>query len=124
MSDVQLEIVEGKIRLRCEQIGDGEILLDAYTAKRLVHGIGSLRAQIEPEPSRELGLGKRTENTLPDPQWYAEPERMEGHALLHLRDIRFGWLHYLMPKESAGKLGVLLQKIASEPSPTDGSPEQ
>ena len=54
-----------------------------------------------------------------DPRWATETETMRGDSVLHLRDPRFGWLHFVFPREMARKLGRLLiaQADAEPPRP-------
>jgi len=40
-----------------------------------------------------------------------------GNTLLHLRDPRFGWLHYMVPREEARKLARVLQAHVDTPPP-------
>jgi hypothetical protein len=53
-------------------------------------------------------------NAVLDPRWYSEPDALLGESLLHIRDPRFGWLHYALPRESARALGILLVHQADD----------
>jgi hypothetical protein len=45
---------------------------------------------------------------------------MLGNSLLHIRDPRYGWLHYWIPKGEAAKLAKALQAQVDAPPPTQG----
>jgi len=59
-----------------------------------------------------------------NPAWVVEPDAMMGNALLHVRDPRYGWLHFLIPKDEARKLAgaLLAQADAPPPGRQDGKP--
>ena len=44
-----------------------------------------------------------------------EPEMMLGNSVLHIRDPRYGWLHYVLSRKSARKLAGLLAAQADAP---------
>jgi hypothetical protein len=52
-----------------------------------------------------------------DPAWSLETDALAGDSLLHIRDARFGWLHYIITKEDAAKLGRALVAQAEAPAP-------
>jgi hypothetical protein len=39
------------------------------------------------------------------------------NSLLHIRDARFGWLHYAIPRAEARKLAEFPHKPVNAPSP-------
>ena len=43
-----------------------------------------------------------------------EPDLLQGHSLIHLRDARFGRTHYLLPPDEAEKLATFLTKQAEQ----------
>jgi hypothetical protein len=71
---------------------------------------------MRPEISKTFALGQVV-GAVSNPAWVTEPDAMLGNTLLHIRDPRFGWLHYLIPKEEARKLAGLLQAQADAEPP-------
>jgi len=55
--------------------------------------------------------------TVHNPAWATEVDAMTGNTLLHLRDPRYGWLHYGIPGDEARKLAGFLQTRADSPPP-------
>ena len=90
--------------------------LDAAGVEDLLKNLGEFRAHMKPEIAAEWELGQKV-GAVPDPRWYSESELMMGNSLLHLRDQRFGWLHYVLPRESARELGMVLLAQADAPVP-------
>lgn len=78
--------------------------------------LGEFRANMRPEISKTFALGQLV-GAVPNPAWMTEPDAMQGDPLLHIRDPRFGWLHYLIPKEEARKLAGFLQRQVDAPPP-------
>lgn len=90
------------------------IQLDVAAVDDILKNLGAFRAAMQPEVPKSITLGQKVE-AIPDPIWMCEPDLMHGHSLIHLRDPRFGWLHYLLPPHEAKKLGQLLQTQAENP---------
>ena len=88
--------------------------LDAAGVEDLLSNLGKFRGAMKPEIAPKFAMGQKV-SAIPDPVWVTEPDAMHGHSLLHLRDPRFGWLHYLLPPHEAQKLGQLLQTQAASP---------
>jgi hypothetical protein len=78
--------------------------------------LGKLRAGMRPEIPKTFAPGQLV-GAVSDPAWVTEPDAMLGRTLLHIRDPRFGWLHYLIPKEKARKLPACckLRRMLSRP---------
>jgi hypothetical protein len=70
--------------------------------------LGELRATMTPEIPKTWALGQ-TFLAVPDPAWMTEPDALIGNSILHIRDPRFGWLHYMIPREGARQLARYLQ---------------
>jgi hypothetical protein len=45
-----------------------------------------------------------------DPRCYSEPQWPQGNPVLHVRDPRFGWLHFVLPKVETKNLAELLHR--------------
>jgi len=92
--------------------------LDVAGVEDLLKNLGEFRALMTPGIPSDFALGQ-TVGVIPDPRWMTEPEMMMGSSLLHFRDPRYGWLHYLLPRENAQKLaGYLKVQVETvEPAP-------
>jgi hypothetical protein len=95
--------------------------LDAVQVDDLLRNLGIFRGSMKPEVPTKYALGLKVE-AVPDPAWMTEPDLMLGDSLLHIRDPRFGWLHYLIPKTEAKKLAEFLQTQANAPPKDQGQP--
>jgi hypothetical protein len=83
--------------------------LDADRVDEILRNLGEFRARMKPEFASKHALGQKV-GAIADPAWATEPDLMRGHSLLHLRDPRYGWLHYLLPPHEAAKLATFLNK--------------
>lgn len=92
--------------------------LDAREVDEMLRNLGEFRAAMQPEAPRTFDRGQLVP-TAADPLWQSEPDGISGGSLLHLRDPRFGWLHYLLPRDEARKLADLLQGQARRPKATE-----
>ena len=81
------------------------LTLDAAATDEMLSQLGQFRAHmLPPAGPRDWASGQRV-SAMRDPRWVVEPEARTGESLLHLLDPRFGWLHFLLPKAEAAKLG-------------------
>jgi hypothetical protein len=90
---------------------------DLSAIEDMLKNLGEFRAAMKPEVSRKAPVAGMIA-AVPNPQWYTQPDAMRGDSLLHIRDDRYGWLHYLLPRADALKLGQLLQTQAELPDQT------
>jgi hypothetical protein len=75
----------------------------------MVKDLGELRSEMEPEVPDTFTAD---EEPVADPVWEIAADQSGGDAvLLHIRDPRFGWLHYAIPREEARKLAGYLQEL-------------
>lgn len=88
--------------------------LDAAGVEDILKNLGEFRANMSPTIPPTFALGQPV-RAVPNPRWATEPDAMMGDSLLHLRDPRFGWLHYQIPRAEAGKLAGYLQKQVDSP---------
>lgn len=87
----------------------------------LLHNLGVARTAMKPAVSPEWIIGQPVK-CFRNPAWFIEIEQLAGDAVLHLRDDRYGWLHYVIDKEEAAKLAVFFAAVAATPTPeTAGS---
>jgi len=96
------------------------VTLEVAAVEGLLQAFGLMRGHLLPEPPREFALGTLSE-ALRDPIINTELDLKEGGSLIHLRDERYGWLHYLLPRDSARELGRLLQAQAAAQLPEQQS---
>lgn len=93
--------------------------LNLADVEDILRNLGEFRAVMKPEIPKSYAMGQ-TVRALPNPAWVTEPDALAGDSLLHLRDPRYGWLHYLIPREEARNLARYLQTQVDSPSPGQG----
>ena len=81
--------------------------------------LGMFRGLMKPPIQAEWQPGQKCEFLL-DPKWMTEPEALSGDTLLHIRDPRYGWLHYAIPRETARVLQTALAVQVDAPPPGEG----
>lgn len=96
------------------------VRLGVEELEKLLTNLGDFRSAMKPEvtPDHEP---RQNVLAVSNPRWMTEPDPLFGRSLLHLRDPRYGWLHYMIPKEEAQKLAGYLHAQASTPSSGQGS---
>lgn len=92
------------------------LVLDTPQLIDLIEQLATLRGVLGLVP-QDYALGQICHTTVPNPGWATEPEALTGDSIIHLRDPRYGWLHYLIPREQALRLGDILQIQANCPVP-------
>lgn len=85
--------------------------IDVAMVEDMLRNLGEFRAQMEPAVPAQFAMGQKV-GAVPDPVWVSEPDLLQGHSLIHLRDPRYGWMHYLLPPHEAAKLATFLSKQA------------
>jgi hypothetical protein len=90
--------------------------LDAAGVDDMLENLGEFRANMTPGVPDTWAPGQ-TFGAVPDPRWVTEPDAMMGNSVLHIRDPRYGWLHYMIPREEARKLIGYLQNQVNAPLP-------
>jgi hypothetical protein len=93
------------------------VVFNTATVDDMLKHLGDFRGQMKPPIQPTQWKGGQTVDAIPDPAWYTEPDALMGNTLLHIRDPGHGWLHYLLPRETAKKLANLLQTQADAPPP-------
>ena len=104
------------------QVGAETLTLSTAGVENVIQGLGNYRADMKPEVRPDWPFGQ-TVTAIPDPGWAIEPETFLGGVLLHVRDPRFGWLHYVLPPQAAKTIGDTLMKAAEQapPAPEPGA---
>lgn len=92
-----------------------EIVFTTAQIDDLLRNLGMFRGTMKPAAAESYALGQTVE-AIPNPAWKTQPDAMLGNSLLHIRDPRFGWLHYMIPKDEARKLAGYLQSQVDLPS--------
>jgi len=85
------------------------LTLSTTDVDAVLKNLGSLRGDMQPEVPDEASPDQG-EEPIADPAWEVLPPESGDGAILGLRDPRFGWLHYAIPKEEAQKMGGFLQE--------------
>lgn len=86
--------------------------MDIGEVEGVIAGLGLLRADMWPQVSKVYKLGQGIiDDPVIDPSWGTEPAVINQgfHTILHIRDPRFGWLHYALPRDEARNLAALIQ---------------
>jgi hypothetical protein len=90
--------------------------LDVGGIEDILTHLGDFRSVMWPEVTKIYRSGQPVK-AIPDPLWMTEPDANEGNTLLHIRDPRYGWLHYMIPREEARKLAAYIQNQVDSPRP-------
>jgi hypothetical protein len=83
--------------------------------EEILKNLGEFRAAMKPEIPRKFAMGQKVQ-AVASPVWTIEPEVTRSDSLLHIRDPRYGWLHYQLSRAEALKLVEFLQAQARSPS--------
>lgn len=96
--------------------GDTRLVFTLADLEDLIEGLGRARKAMQPPVSpAHWPPGQKVPVEL-NPAWTAERAGFVGGALIHFRDPRFGWIHYVMPPLEAKSLGEVLVAIGSTPT--------
>jgi hypothetical protein len=91
--------------------------LDLAAVENLLTVLGLMRTGLLPEvpAAWQPGTGVRAYR---NPSWSIEVDQLAGDPLLHLRDLRFGWLHYVLDRAEARRLAHELLARCETEAPT------
>jgi hypothetical protein len=92
------------------------IRFDVLNVEDMLANLGRFRAAMWPNVPATQPLGQAVE-AITSPGWATEPEARQGDTLFHIRDPRFGWLHYVIPREEARRLADSIQHQVNAPPP-------
>ncbi len=92
------------------------IVADAAQTDSLLNNLGEFRAAMMPPIPPTYTTGQVVKVVV-DPAWATEHDVIQGNPILHIRDPKFGWLSYMIPKHEAIKLGKSLIGLANTPPP-------
>src|SRR5438067_1765823 len=79
--------------------------VDAEGLRTIIALLGATRSAMLPEEP-DAFVPPKSLHAIPAPGWTVEPELLNGEVLFHIRDPRFGWLHYCLSKSAAERLGT------------------
>jgi hypothetical protein len=106
---------EGTVTVNFPTDPPSKLVLQTKDVEEMLKHLGNFRGQMSPQVPLEYDVSAPTVQAIPVPAWYSFPETMQGQSVLGLRDPRFGWLHYLLPKDHAKKLAMILNAQADMP---------
>src|ERR1700712_4903403 len=92
------------------------IQLDAAGVEDALNKLGEFRAAMSPVIPVTYEMGQKID-AIVHPIWATETEVTLGDTVLHFRDPRYGWLHYVLPREHARMLIGFLQVQVNAPRP-------
>jgi hypothetical protein len=98
------------------------LIVDTAGVEKIISSLGELRAAMKPEVPHDRAAGQ-TARVLFDPRWTTELEMSQGNSFLYLRDDRYGWLLYMLPKHEVKRLAGFLEAQANTPSPASEAGE-
>jgi hypothetical protein len=79
--------------------------LDAGEIDDALAELGEMRALMQPEHPAEV---PEVVVTVFNPTCACDSEPVLAHSVLHIRDPRFGWLHYVIPRDVGDELAAAL----------------
>ena len=106
---------EGTVTITFPTVPPVSLVLKTPDVEELLKNLGEFRGRMSPPVALEYDVAAPTVQAIPAPAWYSFPETMLGQSVIAMRDPRFGWLHYLLPKEHAKKLAAILNVQADSP---------
>jgi hypothetical protein len=90
--------------------------LDVAGIEDILTHLGDFRSVMWPEVTKIPPRRGDVVKAIPAPIWWTEPTA-QGDTMLHIRDPRYGWLHYMIPREEARKLAAYIQNQVDAPRP-------
>ncbi len=84
-----------------------------------IAGLGDLRANLVPAVPETWPGGVCT--CLRNPAYSVEMSALD-EVMIHVRDERFGWLHYVMSREQATQFAEMIVKVQAGPPRTVQGP--
>ena len=92
--------------------------MDTEAVEAALQMFGLARAEMLPAVPAEWPRGQMVRGVFRDPAFDMEADQLAGDPLLHIRHQRFGWLHFIITKAEARKLGEALIAQADAPPPS------
>ena len=82
-----------------------KVELDVEEVDDVIRSLGEMRALMQPEHSIDAPVDS---NAVFNPRWVCEHEPVLAHSILRVRDPRYGWLHYVIPRDVGDDLAATL----------------
>ena len=90
--------------------------------EQLLWVLGFARRQMLPEVAKSWTPHTPLEGVQRDPAFMIETEALAGDLILHIRDGRFGWLHYVFSRADARAIAEnILERCDAAPPPVAGN---
>jgi hypothetical protein len=89
--------------------------LDVEEVADIIRNLGEMRALMQPEHSMDLPDAADSKVVF-NPRWVCEHEPVLAHSILRIRDRRYGWLHYAIPRDVGDELASTLTSHRTAPS--------
>jgi hypothetical protein len=87
------------------------VQMDADALSKFIAQLADARSRMTPPVPNDPPT-TATVRGIPAPRIEVEGEAMLGHGLVHLRDPRYGWLHYSLPHAQSRQVGEALLRRA------------
>jgi hypothetical protein len=81
--------------------------LDAVETDDVIKNLGEMRVMMRPEQPAYFD-SVQAAYTIFNPHWACDHEPALAHTVLHIRDPRYGWLHYVIPRDVGEELASAL----------------
>lgn len=116
MSNIAIDLVRnGEVAILLVEGEKPVVAMSARQLEELILTLGELRSQMRPRVDNDFALGQSVP-AVTSVTTRVETDGLEVMNIMHLRDPRFGWLHYaLTPAETRGlitELEAVLGKIS------------
>ena len=81
--------------------------LDAHEVDDVIKNLGQMRQLMRPAHLSEFGGEMELANVF-NPECVCDDDPVLAHSVLHIRDPRYGWLHYVLPRDVGNVLAKAL----------------
>ena len=115
--EVKVELNPDRRSASVTMLGDPPFIssMDTATVETALSSLGLVRSGMLPEIQAKWDDGQLTPGCQRNPLCSLEIEALTGDSLLHIRHPQFGWLHFIIPKGEAIKLGQRLVAQGTAP---------
>jgi hypothetical protein len=94
--------------------------MELPTVESLLAVLGDVRRRMLPQVAETWPVDMRVD-CVRDPRWSLWTDRLAGDVILHVRDARFGWLHYVITRDEARRFATaILAQLEAPPPAMDG----
>lgn len=107
---IQVTMTEGGISLHSPAMAEGEVELTHEQVDNLIAVLSEYRRR--QGGGSDFKPGTKVEGVAPLEGWYVQHDALGTAVMMHIPDQRFGWLHYMMDKETAKSISHQLSASA------------